>query len=195
MKSLRNLLFVLIFVGCNSTNQEEKIVKVFNDTFGEKNTKALDEIVLHGENLLMNAYDVQTVNEAYGLFLTQVANVWIDNLEIGLTVEEAQSFVDLFETDSLKYSIFEFSVIKGNKVYEFDKVGPFMETLKQLEPISDIASEYYNTIMTAGSISYSLLANGLLERYVEFDNYILKRIIIVDILYRHCTLKLLRTVS
>ncbi|MCF8456953.1 MAG: hypothetical protein K9H62_13570 [Bacteroidales bacterium] len=188
MKKLKIMVLVLIAVSC-STNNQDKTIAIFTDTFGEEYTAIFDEIVQTGETMLINAYKTNSTNEAYQLFLSDVASIEIDSLNIGLSEVEINSFVNLFEKDNLKYRIWNFSKRNGIDVFGFDMQGLFMKAIMTLIPTNKAASEFYKSYNVAGQVPYSLFAQGIFNRYSEFDDYILKRIVIVDILYRHCTLR------
>lgn len=191
MKGLRTILFFLIISACSFGDKNNETVHAFYNTFGKENTKAIDNIVSYADSLLMKNYETRSLNKAYKLFLKEVSSVQIDSLDIGLSHNEISSFVDLFEVNGLKFEIWSFSELNGKEVFEFDMQGAYMKTFEKLQDNNVVAENYFATYDSSGGISYSIFASALIYSSIKFDDYLVRRIIIVDIFYRYCTIKLL----
>jgi hypothetical protein len=187
MKKLLFIIFTLFIIQCSSDKNEVKIKEIFNDTFGKENTQLLDKIVAYSDDLLMQVYEVNEVSKAYELFLTDIKNNKLAELDIGLPLNKTHAFIDLFEQDSLKFNIWEFSVIDGRDVYSVNFQGKYFMTIEKTKEFDEFALKYYDTLMAAGDIYLSSVAAAILDEDIQLDNYLIKQIIVVNFLYRNLT--------
>lgn len=141
-----------------------------------------------GDALLIQAYNVKTSKEAYSLFLLNLQKNDLDGIELKFTEAEIKSFVNLFEKNHLKHEIWEFSKRDNLDVFNMDFEGGFLLTFKKLKPKYIIAVDYYDTYNAIGILTYASVAKEMLDKRVDLDNYLTKRIMNIDFLYTYFTL-------
>ena len=185
MRILKKLLFILLAWSCTNENPNKLYIETYNMVFGVNNTKVIDKIIDYGDSLLLKAYDQHKIEVAYKLFLNDIQNNRIDSFDIGLTNEEMENFINLFEINNLKNEIWSFSERDGREVFSIAYNGKFLNSFEKLIDKDRIALDYFDMYGAGGGISYPLLAGGILEN--ELNNYLIKRIVIVDVLYRNLT--------
>ncbi len=186
LKLLSKLLLMVFIGSCTNEKPNQIYIESFNETFGVEDTEGIDEIIKYGDNLLLKAYDQVEIEEAYKLFLNQIKKGLIDSIDIGLTIEEMEGFINQFEKNDLKNKIWSFSERDGREVFDLAYDGAFLTTFQKLQMKDSIAFNYWGAYRVAGGISYSLLATGVLN--YDMNNYLVKRIVIIDILYRNLTI-------
>lgn len=190
LKLITQLFLFVLSWSCTNVKPNQIYIESFNETFGVKDTEFIDEIIEYGDSLLLKAYDQVVIEDAYELFLTQVKYEGIDTIDIGLTIEDMKGFISLFEKNNLKNKIWSFSDREGREIFDLAYDGAFLTTFQKLHMKDSIALNYWNAYRAAGCISYSLLANGIL--YNNLNNYLIKRIVIIDVLYRNLTITVSR---
>ncbi len=74
-------------------------------------------------------------------------------------------------------------ISNGKKVADFNPIGKYIKAFKEIENASKFTKWYFQIKVDAGLMSPYITANAMLEDKADFNDYIIKRIIVIETYY------------
>lgn len=182
------LFFLLMFFGCASPKEKEQI-RIFESTLGNEYVKVLNQLVDDFEKKLKKQYPELDQKEAYKQYLLDISNTDLEDTSKFLFISNTTSKLfrksgfwndiysesyskDLFAKDSTK--------LDSTKHINVNNVGNYMMALHRIKDSDSVINHYYKKREAAGILPNKLFVDGLLSNKPDFDNYIHKRIVVIE---------------
>lgn len=200
----QHIIFLgIVFYTISSCTQQsiDPDVILFQKELGEENVAAIDDLVAEFEAHLNKHYPDLKTSEAYTQFLKDVSDKDTSNdaLLIAYQSEENRKkfrksslYKDLYirepyhqETEGLiqlnPLPPSEHDTInEPDSIFRVNPIGKYMHALYAIKDKDSVVETYFKVREGVGIIMTSQFAKGILYHKPDFDNYIHKRIVVLE---------------
>ena len=168
------LLTIILTFSCNSTSNQ---IQVFEDTLGIEETKALNTLVYDFENNLSNIYPNLSLQKAYLQYFTDILSLKMTSYEkFNFQTEKTKS---LFKESGLWNEVHRIDTSRAG--YQVNKNGKYMSALENIKESNTLVNRYYESRKKDGAVQDRI--DAILNSKPNFDNYIHKRIVVLEFGY------------
>jgi len=173
MKSII-LLTIILTLSCNSTTNQ---IQVFEDTLGIEEAKALNALVYDFENNLSNIYPNLSLRKAYLQYITDLVSLKMTSFEkFNFQTEKTKS---LFKKSGLWNEVHRIDTTMAG--YQVNVNGKYMRALENIKESDTLVNRYYKSRKKDGIVQDRI--DAILNSKPNFDNYIHKRIVVLEFGY------------
>lgn len=179
------IISIFLIFSCqniDSKTNESRII-LFEKFLGKNKANALTLKVVDFEKFLQTNLSEISIEKSYAKYLEIIKSGAYDEYSWNYNATEKKQINKLFESSGLKQEIWNYNPSLTNEEFPLKTFNKFGKYLKGLELIQESDSTIINYIKikkAIGDVSKNILADGLLKNNVDFSDYFIKRIIVVE---------------
>lgn len=193
----------MLLLSCTQKPIDPNVI-VFQQELGEENIAIIDLLVEEFEDHLSKHYPNLKTHEAYTQLLKDVSDQDISNDSI-LVVFQSEKSRENFRASSLYKELYvkepyNYSEIEGvvqlntpppfpnkeivvsepDSIYRVNTIGKYMRALYEIKDKDSLVKKYFQIREMFGIRASNRFAEGILYNHPDFDNYIHKRIVVLE---------------
>lgn len=181
-KLLYRLFFILLILSCQKQTSQD-ILK-FEEILGERKIEALNLLVSDFEDNLEKVYPDLSQQLAYEQYMKDLIDPKENNWEKFdfQTDETHKEFINSGLRDEIYTKSKEYDLEREDSIIGLDvnQMGKYMQALFNVRESDSLVYGYWDKRRAGGLMQNELIANGILYYKPNFNNYLHKRIVVVE---------------
>lgn len=168
------LIFVIILTLSCFQKKTEKQITEFESILGERQTKALDNLVFDFEQNLIEIYPDLPIEEGYSQYLIDIKSDTITKWD-KFKFQSKNTIMEYYKS-GLHDEIYN----KDTTFLEANNLGKYMSALYRIKDTDTLIKKYWKIREAAGILPNTMFVDGILCQNPDFKNYFHKRIVVVE---------------
>ena len=173
MKKLYLIIILVLTLNCSQKKTDKRIAE-FESILGERQTKALDNLVLDFEKNLIEIYPNLTIEKVYCQYLIDIKSDTITKWK-KFQFQSKKTTVEYYKS-GLHDEIYK----KDSTFLEANNLGKYMTALYKIKNTDTLIKKYWKIREAAGILPNTMFVDGILYHNPDFKNYFHKRIVVVE---------------
>ena len=167
-----HIFFLIVIFGCTQTNT--RIIE-FEKVLGVEQVDALDKLVADFENNLKKHYPDVTIEKGYKQYLNDLIS--------GATTNRDKFIFQTEETNKIFHESGFWDAVYVKDIednIQINRSGMYIQALYAISSSDSLTKVYREKRKAAGLMQNELFVNGILNANPDFNDYIHKRIVVVE---------------